>query len=55
MNTYLKEERRKIAEKKMEQLKKQYPDAELIEVWWDGDSMFTDNPKLKHRVKEKNT
>lgn len=53
MNTEAEEERRKIAEEKMEQLKKQHPDAGLIEVWWDGDSLFTDKPKLKYRVKEK--
>jgi hypothetical protein len=41
---------------KIEQLKKQYPNAAWIDTWWDGDSIYTtDKPKLKYRIVEKNT
>jgi hypothetical protein len=50
------EDMRRQQLEKIEQLKKQYPNAAWIDTWWDGDSIFTtDKPKLKYKIREKNT
>jgi len=50
------EDMRRQQLEKIEQLKKQYPNAACIDVWWDGDSLYTtDKPKLKYKIREENT
>jgi hypothetical protein len=53
---FITEDMRRQQLEKIEQLKKQYPNATCIDVWWDGDSFFnTDKPKLLYKIKEKRT
>ena len=53
------DEMRQQIRERVEQLKADNPQAAVVEAWWDGDSLFTANPKIKTRVvaklKEKNT
>ncbi len=56
MNRFITPEMKQRQLEKIEQLKKDHPNAAQIDVWWDGDSVFkTDKPKLKYKIKEKNT
>ena len=52
------DEMRQQIDERVEQLKADNPHAALVEAWWDGDSLFTANPKIRIRVtaklKEKN-
>jgi endonuclease YncB( thermonuclease family) len=53
---FITEDMRRQQLEKIEQLKKQYPNAAWIDTWWDGDSLYTtDKPKLKHKIREENT
>ena len=55
MNCFITSEMKQRQLEKIEQLKKDHPNAAQIDVWWDGDSVFeTDKPKLKYKIKEKN-
>jgi len=36
---------------KIEQLRKAYPNADWIDVWWDGESVFcSDKPRMKYKI-----
>lgn len=53
------EEMRQQLRARIEHLKAENPYADVVEAWWDLDSLFTSTPKIKTRVKpklkEKNT
>ena len=47
------DEMRKQLLERLERLKAENPNAAVVEAWWDGDSLFTSNPKIKTRVVQK--
>ena len=44
------DEMRQQIRERVEQLKADNPHAAVVEAWWDGDSLFTANPKIRTRV-----
>ncbi len=53
---FVTDEMQQQLQKRLEQLKKEHPNAQHIDVWWDGDSFFgTDKPKMKYKITEMNT
>lgn len=53
MTNLITDEMRKRQSELIEKLKKQHPNA-VIDVWWDFDSLFTPDPKMKQKIVEKN-